>query len=295
MRPIIAIALAVGLVACSQPTPVVEVREIERPVTVAVVQTVEVPVTVPALETQEVPVTVEIPVAVEIPVTREVLITVEVPQTVIVTATPLPTVTGTPTSEPTPTPTIEIVMTLQPSRVPVRLKPTAPPTEELAVQFRDPHYECVRGCIGSGESALWTYRWFQVKLGIRNLATDKAVDWNWVPSRWFITDGYNVHVETKGYEWGDGSTRFEKPVLRPGATAEWTFILAPINRDEWVCAVEFEAWGQLYRTEFDLGPYGNAYDYEDCGDPLWKQGLKDGQPDYRKCQSNPSLTTLPQW
>ena len=75
MRRIIALALAISLIACSQPTPVVEVREIERSVTVVVVQTVEIPV--PVL----VPITVQVPI--------------------ILTATPKPTLRATSTPKAT--------------------------------------------------------------------------------------------------------------------------------------------------------------------------------------------------
>ena len=34
---------------------------------------------------------------------------------------------------------------------------------------------------------------------------------------------------------------------------------------EWVKAVEYDHNGQTYRQEFDLGPYGNAYNYVGCG------------------------------
>ena len=54
---------------------------------------------------------------------------------------------------------------------------------------------------------------------------------------------------------------YTKPVIVPGAGAESTSSPCPSADHEWVSAVEFEAFGRVYRQEFDLGPTGTAYGY----------------------------------
>ena len=45
-----------------------------------------------------------------------------------------------------------------------------------------------------------------------------------------------------------------------------TWYTVALARDQWVKAVEFDWNGQVYHTDFDLGPAGNGYNYKDCGE-----------------------------
>ena len=133
--------------------------------------------------------------------------------------------------------------------------------------FTDPMYQCKMRCVG--REPIWSYRSFQVKMILINNSPDKSVDWDWKPQRWFITDGTNTRINEGSWEWVSRANNWEpypKPVIAPGGAAEWTFVTMPIGEREWVSAVEFEAWGHVYRQEFDLGPTGTAYDYKPfCG------------------------------
>lgn len=194
------------------------------------------------------------------------------------TATPAPTDTPAPTATVEPVPTDTQVPTATPAAgdtpTVAPVPPAAEPTPQqdsspqLAVTFTDLMYQCEMQCAG-GENAVWSYRSFQVKMTIINNSTDKPVDWNWEPQRWFITDGANTRVNEGSWEWvarANNWKPYAKPVVAPGAGAEWTFITMPIGEHEWVSAVEFEAWGHVYRQEFDLGPTGTAHDYKPfCG------------------------------
>jgi hypothetical protein len=74
------------------------------------------------------------------------------------------------------------------------------------------------------------------------------------------------------WQWVSRRTGFyEQPTIEKGASAGWTFMAFPIDRNQWVKAVEFEWKGHLYRQEFDLGPFRNAYNYQDCGEPRWHE------------------------
>jgi len=142
----------------------------------------------------------------------------------------------------------------------------------LEIWFLNMHYECQqREWRYTGEDGelhpLWGYRSFQVDMYIKNLG-QTPVEPPWQPTRWIITDGEREYISDLMWQWVSRRTGFYKqPVIEPGQSAGWTFLAFPIDRHQWVKAVEFEWNGQLYRQEFDLGPFGNAHNYKDCGDP----------------------------
>jgi hypothetical protein len=156
--------------------------------------------------------------------------------------------------------------------------PTPPPIQgkaqdqvsgsrDLELSFMNLHYECVQGEWGTAPKLVWGYRGFQVDLYIKNLG-DTPVEAPWKPTRWVITDGENEYVSDVMWEWVSRATGFyDQPTIQPGESAGWTFLAFPIDRNQWVKAVEFEWNGQFYRQEFDLGPFGNAHNYKDCGEP----------------------------
>ena len=138
----------------------------------------------------------------------------------------------------------------------------------LQVEFVNPHYDCVQGEQGSGDTAVWGYRRFQVDMFIRNDGTE-PVSPPWEPTRWFITDGVTDSISDANWQWlsrGSG-TFYPQPTIQPGSGAGWTFIAFPVDRNQWVKAVEFVYKDEVFRQEFDLGPYGNAHNYKDCGEP----------------------------
>ncbi len=91
---------------------------------------------------------------------------------------------------------------------------------------------------------------------------------HWRPKRWIITDGSKDVVNGLSWEWVSLRTgRYEQPTIQLGQSAGWTFIAFPVDRNQWVKAVEFVWNGQTYRGEFDLGTFHNNYNYKDCGEP----------------------------
>lgn len=184
---------------------------------------------------------------------------------------------------PTPAPTVaELVLPpaaagAEQTPEPPDVQPQADPepaagARDLVVEFINPHYNCEQGeeqfefTPGIVEK-IWAYRSFQVDMYIANNGVD-AIEPIWSPTRWIITDGVNEMVNDKMWQWISRYTgKYEQPTIYPGQKAGWTWIAMPVGRYEWVKAVEFEHNGQLYRQEFDLGPYGNAHNYIDCGEP----------------------------
>ncbi len=144
-------------------------------------------------------------------------------------------------------------------------KPATGP-EALEVTFINPHYDCVQGEWGDNPP-VWGYRGFQVDMYIKNNGAT-PVNPPWKPKRWIITDGTNDFVNDLAWQWVSRSRGYyPQPVIQPGQVTGWTFLAFPMDRNQWVKAVEFVWEGQTYRGTFDLGPYGNAYNYQDCGDP----------------------------
>jgi len=141
---------------------------------------------------------------------------------------------------------------------------------DLEVTFINPHYNCMQTELEYEEPKgithpLWGYRLFQVDMYIRN-NSQEPVNPPWQPKRWIITDGKQESVNDQMWQWLNRSGGFYgQPVIQPGQVAGWTSVAFPLERAQWVKAVEFVWKGQVYRQEFDLGPYGNAYNYVDCG------------------------------
>lgn len=137
-------------------------------------------------------------------------------------------------------------------------------TRDLEVTFLNPHYDCQKTEWGD-DPPIWGYRSFQVDMYITN-RSPLPVESPWKPKRWIITDGGSEYVNDRMWQWVSRSRDFyEQPVIQPGGSAGWTFLAFPIDRNQWVKAVEFVWNEQVYRQEFDLGPYGNSYNYKDCG------------------------------
>jgi hypothetical protein len=138
---------------------------------------------------------------------------------------------------------------------------------DLEVSFLNLHYDCAQGEWSSRSGLLWGYRSFQVDMYIKNLG-DTPVEPPWKPARWIITDGESDYISDLMWQWINPRTGFyEQPTIQPGESAGWTFLAFPIDRNQWVKAAEFEWNGQIYRQEFDLGQFGNAHNYGDCGEP----------------------------
>lgn len=152
-----------------------------------------------------------------------------------------------------------------PSPAATRAAPPANARRDLEVAYLNLHYECQR-TEWQDRVRVWGYRSFQADLYIKNNSAEPVTP-PWSPARWIITDGVNERASELIWEWGHVQTGlYDQPTIAPGQSAGWTFMAFPIERDEWVKAVEFEWQGQRYRVEFDLGPYGNAHNYRDCGD-----------------------------
>lgn len=158
----------------------------------------------------------------------------------------------------------------------VRDIPTPPPVRKssartLQVSFLNPHYECQqREWRYTGDDGklhpIWGYRSFQVDMYIRNNGSEEVKP-PWQPTRWIITDGVHEYVNDIMWQWVSRKGFYKQPVIHPGESAGWTFLAFPIARNQWVKAVEFWWNGQEYYKTFDLGPYHNAYNYKDCGEP----------------------------
>lgn len=158
-----------------------------------------------------------------------------------------------------------------PPLIPTTVPQAVASTRDLEVSFLNPHYNCEQSTLyyrddNDERRPLWGYRWFQVDLYIKNNSTT-PVEPPWKPKRWIITDGTNEFVNDLMWQWGNREGLFDQPIIQPGQSAGWTFGAFPIDRNQWVRAVEFEKDGNIYRSEFDLGPYGNSYNFQDCGEP----------------------------
>lgn len=194
------------------------------------------------------------------------------------TATPAPSHTpAPPTAAPTAsaTPTATLAATAPPQTSPPTPKPAAPaptrapaaalPKKSLEVVYINLHYEC-QMTEWVDRVRVWGYSSFQADMFIKNNSSE-PVQPPWSPQRWIITDGANERASDLVWEWGHVQPQpNNQPIIAPGQSAGWTFMAFPIERNEWVKAVEFAWQGQVYRTEFDLGPLRNAHNYKDCGE-----------------------------
>lgn len=161
--------------------------------------------------------------------------------------------------------TVPTAPPLPPTSTPAPQATAAPgvATRDLEVTFLNPHYDCQKTEWGD-DPPTWGYRSFQVDMYITN-RSQLPVEPPWRPKRWIITDGGNEYVNDVMWQWGGRTGLYRQPVISPGQSAGWTFLAFPIDRNQWVKAVEFVWNDQVYRQEFDLGPYGNSYNYKDCG------------------------------
>lgn len=194
-----------------------------------------------------------------------------------ITSTPEPT--NTPTMMPTPIPPTPT--SVPPTPMATRIPVTPTPEGLFKAEFTNLHYNCeVRCWTSSKRGKIYGYRAFQVDLVITNLTSDRTIpgweenrDEYWKPTKWIITDGTNTREDTHSWVWVRWDrTYYEQPSIGPGETQAGTWMAFPIGRYEWVAAVEFEWWDQVYRQEFDLGPLRNNYDYRDCGEEwVWKK------------------------
>lgn len=211
--------------------------------------------------------------------------------TVTLTATPANTATGTPTHTPTatltpttmptqtPTETSTVTPTPKPTKTP-KPKPTSTSVPALTITFQDLHYDCVTHFLATDEDTeawIWGYRLLEVPFIIQNNSTD-TLQPPWMPSRWIIAGGEEDREDTRTWDWVPikveqwdlwwlkESSLVEKPPVTPGATVSWTFVTFPIERWEWVRAVEFGVWGETYRLEFSKPAYEGEFNYYDCGD-----------------------------
>ncbi|NLE45483.1 MAG: SH3 domain-containing protein [Chloroflexi bacterium] len=156
-----------------------------------------------------------------------------------------------------------------PTAAPAAEKPAAG-KRDLEVTFVNPHYDCQQmEWFYTGDDndshPLWGYRAFQVDLYIKN-NSPTPIEPPWRPRRWIITDGQTDVVNGIVWQWVNRNTGYyPQPVIQPGQGAGWTFLAFPIDRHQWVKAVEFVWNDQVYRQEFDLGQFGNAHNYQDCG------------------------------
>ncbi len=159
-----------------------------------------------------------------------------------------------------------------PTSAPGAIAKPAAGRRDLEVTFLNPHYDCQQTewqYTGDDNEhhPLWGYRSFQVDMYIKN-NSQTSIEPPWRPKRWIITDGQKDVMNGLRWQWVSRSSGFyPQPAIQPGQSAGWTFLAFPIDRNQWVKAVEFEWNGQVYRQDFDLGPYGNNHNYRDCGDP----------------------------
>jgi uncharacterized protein YraI len=167
--------------------------------------------------------------------------------------------------------------TAQPAESPAATPaPAAGPTQvaakpELVVEFINPHYNCEFGeytyeIVDGAEQKIWAYRSFQIDMFVTNNGSEPIAP-PWQPTRWIITDGQHEMINDLTWQWVKRNTgAYDQPTIYPGQTAGWTWVAMPVGEYEWVKAVEYYHNGQIYRQEFDLGPYHNAYNYIKCND-----------------------------
>ncbi|MCB0040357.1 MAG: hypothetical protein KDE24_03505 [Caldilinea sp.] len=142
---------------------------------------------------------------------------------------------------------------------------------DLDVQFSGAAYQCVQSSMsfdtvdGMADKP-WVYRSFQVEMQIQNLNTQPILP-GYAPTRWIITDGTTDSVMTTSWQrTGRGPATNHQIILYYEDMHSDTWYTVALARDQWVKAVEFDWNGQVYHTDFDLGPAGNGYNYKDCGE-----------------------------
>jgi hypothetical protein len=173
---------------------------------------------------------------------------------------------------------------------------------ELTVDITRMQYQCqMRGydyTVAPGiTNSLKGYRSFEIDADI-TYRSNKPVEIVLKPARWIITDGSKDVISDLAWEYtaapfttyayrkvGDVWKLYAVPkdqitqwqeqgktvTLQPGQSVAQTFIAFPLGKGEWVKGVDFVFNGQTYHKDFDIGPYGTAYNYgQDCG--VWAPG-----------------------
>ena len=140
--------------------------------------------------------------------------------------------------------------------------------------YQDFHYECQKISWGS----VWGYRSFQTLMVLTN-NSDKNVEAPWKPNRWIVANYRNPQEERVSpiaWEWVSRKGFYPEPLIAPGGTARWTYLAFPLDRWEYVKAVEFDRWDHTYRFELPRPAYGGEYNMWDCGEypgahkPTWR-------------------------
>lgn len=155
--------------------------------------------------------------------------------------------------------------------VAANLPPAPADARDLDVQFVNAAYQCVQSAMsfdtfGGTPDKPWVYRSFQVDMQVQNLNTQPILP-GYAPTRWIITDGVNDTVTTLSWQRsGRGPAADHQRILYYEDMDSDTWYMVMLTRDQWVKAVEFDWNGQVYRTDFDLGPAQNGYNYKDCGE-----------------------------
>ena len=155
--------------------------------------------------------------------------------------------------------------------VAANLPPAPAGARDLDVQFVNGAYQCVQSAMsfdtfGGTPDKPWVYRSFQVDMQVQNLNTAPILP-GYAPTRWIITDGVNDFVTTISWQRaGRGPAADHQRILYYEDMDSDTWYMVALTRDQWVKAVEFDWNGQVYRTDFDLGPAQNGYNYKDCGE-----------------------------
>jgi|GEM_PF-1965060 len=165
----------------------------------------------------------------------------------------------------TPTPTVDVSAPASPTA-------TVIATGSLQIEASNARYECVnaewQSTTNNGDTyRLWGYRRFKVNVFIQNNSGDTLTA-PWAPHRWIITD--SRQESTSDLTWrasGDNAAPDHQPDIQPGQRIGWTFIAFPIDREQWVEAVEFILQGHTYRLELSPDRPGGTSNYTDCGAP----------------------------
>jgi hypothetical protein len=116
---------------------------------------------------------------------------------------------------------------------------------------------------------MWGYRSFQTLMTIKD-NSDRVLEAPWRPTRWIIANWRNPDetIETDWvWEWIDPNHNFyPEPNIPPGGIAGWTYLAFPVQRWEYVKAVEFERWDKTYRFEFQRPSRRGDMNFYDCGE-----------------------------
>ncbi len=157
--------------------------------------------------------------------------------------------------------------------LPVAANIPAPPAgaRDLEVTFSNPHYKCMQSFCSYEDIAgqthqVWVYRSFEVEMSIHNLNTRPLLP-VYAPTRWILSDGVTESVQTISWQaQRSGPAQHRQRTLHYDDKAHNRWILASMEREQWVRAVEFEWNGQIYRVDYDLATARESQNYRDCGE-----------------------------